>query len=114
MQVKKEQLQRQQEILGVLGFYHGKFDGIWGPKSIEAKKRFEADARFVPGIPNNGLPFADKPPYPALMTLNHQTGLLEHPALTAHVTQKAPQLEKAVETKGDDEAADDTSFSLPG
>lgn len=97
MQVSTEQLKRQQEILKALGFYHGKLDGIWGPKSIQAKKKFEGDPKFVPGIPNNGLPFASKGPYPSLITLNHQTDMLEHPALSAHP---------------DDEGAGDISFAL--
>lgn len=114
MQVSKEQIKRQQEILSVLGFYHGKFDGIWGPKSIEAKKRFEADARFIPGIPNNGMPFASKGPYPALITINHATDMLEHPALTEHKEKNATLATPSTEKEEDADGADDTSFSLPG
>lgn len=106
MQVTKEQIQRQQEILSVLGFYHGKFDGIWGPKTIEAKKRYEGDAKFVPGIPNNGLPFGDRGPFPALISINHATGLLEHPALAEHAKKFA-----ATSTE-EDEGAGDTTYSL--
>lgn len=47
----------QQEVLHALGFYDGVIDGIWGPRTIQAKARFERDPKFVPGIPNHGLPF---------------------------------------------------------
>ena len=106
MQVEKNQIIRQQEILGVLGFYFGKFDGVWGPKSIEAKKKFEASPTFVPGIPNNGLPFGDRGPYPAMITLDHMSGLLHHPKLN-----EKPAVN--VEKSKDSDAAEDTSFSLP-
>lgn len=91
MQVTQPQLQRQQLILQVLGFYHGKLDGIWGPESIEAKKRFEAQSSFRPGIPNNGMPFSDRPPYPAGMTVDHRSMLLYHPAIEKHLTP-TPQM----------------------
>lgn len=90
MQVKTEQLIRQQEIMKALGFYHGKIEGIWGPKSIDAKKKFEASPTFSPGIPKNGMPFADHGPYPANIMLDHATGLLDHPqALAAREAAKA-------------------------
>lgn len=57
-------ISRQQQVLTHLGYYAGKIDGIWGPKCIEAKKAFENSGKFNPGLPNGGLPFADKPPYP--------------------------------------------------
>lgn len=91
MQVKKEQLIRQQEILNALGFYHGLIDGVWGPKSIEAKKKFEASPSFSPGIPKNGMPFADYGPYPANIVIDHATNLLDHPTVAAKRAQpKAP------------------------
>lgn len=64
MQTDKKQLQRQQIILTHLGFYRHKCDGIWGPETISAKKRYEADPSFVPALPNNGLPFGEKEKYP--------------------------------------------------
>jgi hypothetical protein len=92
MQVTKSQLERQQLILKALGFYFGKLDGIWGPMSIEAKKKYEADASFRPGIPNNGMPFGERPPYPAGITLDHATGLLHHPRIDLHtLPTAAPQ-----------------------
>lgn len=64
-QIEKEQLLRQQEILASLGYYKGELDGIWGPKTIEAKKAYEKSLDFIPGIPNNGMPFSSAAPYPA-------------------------------------------------
>jgi hypothetical protein len=61
-----EQLLRQQLILKLKGFYNGKLDGIWSAMTIEAKRRWENQGRpFTPGLPNNGLPFANFGPYPA-------------------------------------------------
>lgn len=108
MQVEKNQIQRQQEILAVLGFYFGDFDGVWGPKTIEAKKKFEASPSFVPGIPNNGLPFGDRGPYPAMITINHATGLLHHPKL-----DEKPEAPVVLSKPEAVDSAEDTSFSLP-
>ena len=44
-------------ILKALGFYTGKCDGIWSKLTIDAKKEFEADPKFKPAYPNNGMPF---------------------------------------------------------
>lgn len=96
MQVLKTEIKRQQEILAALGFYHGEIDGIWGPKCIAAKKKFEADRRFTPGIPNNGMPFGARPPYPAGMTLDHATGLLNHPAL-AELSKKVKTEDQVIQ-----------------
>jgi len=60
MQLKKTQLQRQQVIMSKLGYYRHKCDGIWGPASIEAKRKWERLSAFVPGLPTNGLPFGDR------------------------------------------------------
>ena len=64
MQVEEKQLARQQAILKHLGFYTGEVDGIWSTLTIKAKKEFEVDSSFNPGIPNNGLPFSIRPPFP--------------------------------------------------
>ena len=69
MQVSKKQIQRQQVILTHLGFYRHKCDGIWGPESIAAKRKFEADVSFVPALPNNGLPFGEREKYPKGMRM---------------------------------------------
>lgn len=79
MQTSEQQLKRQQEILKALGFYSGAVDGVWGPISIKAMQNFESDPEFVPGIPNNGMPFRERPPYPRGITL--QDGILYHAAL---------------------------------
>ena len=71
MQTNKEQLRRQQAVMRKFGFYNGKLDGIWGPSSIDAKKRFEADESFKPGYPNNGMPFKDTGPFPKGITMRH-------------------------------------------
>lgn len=82
MQTNPEQLKRQQLILKVLGYYSGKLDGIWGPQSIKAKQCFEADPSYVPGNPNNGLPFTNVPPYPKGISINN--GLLYHPLIDTY------------------------------
>ena len=71
---------RQQQILTHLGYYSGKIDGIWGPKTIEAKKAFETSGHFKPGIPSSGSPFSFTPPFPHTLTLDsnylmHITGV---------------------------------------
>src|SRR5574343_1863322 len=76
MQTGSEQITRQQEIMQALGFYTGKIDGIWGPKTIEAKKKWELSGKFSPGLPNMGLPLADRGPYPKGVFLDKASGLL--------------------------------------
>lgn len=49
-------LQRQQMILTVFGHYNGKCDGIWGPDSFAAMRKFEASGKFSPAIPRGGNP----------------------------------------------------------
>ena len=82
MQTGSEQIKRQQEILKAKGFYKGKLDGIWGPSSIEAKKKWEVSGTFTPGLPSAGLPFSNKGPYPKGVTLDRKAGLLTCPELT--------------------------------
>lgn len=81
MQTDRRQLLRQQVILRALGFYKGRLDGIWGPNSISAKKAFEADISFLPGIPKKGLPFAGTKPLPAGIDIDPATKLLYHPSI---------------------------------
>ena len=64
MQIGSDQLLRQQLILQLKGFYSGALDGIWGPKTIEAMSNWERKG-FAPGLPSNGLPLANKGPWPA-------------------------------------------------
>jgi hypothetical protein len=58
MQTGKVELMAQQVVLAFLGFYTGAIDGIWSDATIRAKRAFEYDDSYVPGIPHNGLPFA--------------------------------------------------------
>lgn len=94
MQHEKKQLIRQQEIMRGMGFYYGVIDGIWGPKSIEAKKRYESDATFTPGIPNNGMPFGSRPPYPRGVTVGAGS-LLHHMVLDKPVVAEIVVPEEA-------------------
>ena len=64
MQKGTEQLKAQQEIMKARGVYNGAIDGIWGPKTIEAKIRWERGGKFTPGIPNGGFPLVERGPLP--------------------------------------------------
>ncbi len=59
MQTQPHQLLRQQMILKELGYYTGPLDGVWGPQSIEAMRRFENRVSdFRPARQTGGLPFS--------------------------------------------------------
>jgi hypothetical protein len=64
MQILNSKLRMQQCVLNLLNFYRAPIDGLWGPESIQAKKRFELDPKFEPAIPSHGMPFSDKGPFP--------------------------------------------------
>ncbi|QZE56374.1 hypothetical protein pEaSNUABM40_00180 [Erwinia phage pEa_SNUABM_40] len=49
--------QKLQVIMTLLGLYDGQCDGVWGPKCIEAKRKWEMMDEFEPATPSNGLPF---------------------------------------------------------
>lgn len=49
--------QKLQVIMTMLGLYDGDCDGVWGPKCIEAKRKWELMDEFEPATPSNGLPF---------------------------------------------------------
>lgn len=49
-----------QVIMTILGYYNGVCNGVWGPKSIEAMKKWEATDAFEPAIPYNGRPFTGR------------------------------------------------------
>jgi hypothetical protein len=76
MQTGSEQLRRQQEIMRAKGFYGGKLDGIWGPATVDSKKKWEMSGTFAPGLPNFGLPLSNKGPYPKGVILDKATGML--------------------------------------
>ena len=73
-QFQNAQIVRQQQVLAHLGYYKGRIDGIWGPGTIKAKKEFESMG-FAPGVPNGGLPFASRGPYPKGIFMSN--GLLD-------------------------------------
>ncbi len=75
MQIGTEQLKAQQEIMAAKNFYNGKIDGIWGPKTIAAKQKWERSGKFAPAIPNNGLPLDDRATLPPGV-IRHASGLL--------------------------------------
>lgn len=106
MQTGSEQIKRQQEIMQAKGFYTGKLDGIWGPKSIEAKKKWEVHPSFAPGLPNLGMPFANKGPHPVGVVLNRLTGLLTCAELELKKSQKETQnKEPSVKVKAAESAS---------
>lgn len=93
MQTSKDKMSRQQLIMQVLGFYNGKVDGIWGPATMEAKRRWEMSSRFEPAIPNNGLPLGDRGPYPKGIRICSD-GLLTCAELELHLSKKVVKEEK--------------------
>lgn len=96
MQTGNEQIIRQQEIMKALGFYTGQIDGVWGPKTIEAKKKWELSGKFAPGLPNFGLPLSDRGPYPRGVFLDKASGLLTCAQLEMQ-KQKSSQPEESGE-----------------
>ena len=58
-------MKNQQRLMQAEGFYNGKIDGIWGPKTIAAKVKWERSGRYAPAIPNNGFPLSDRGPLPS-------------------------------------------------
>lgn len=58
-------MKNQQRLMQAEGFYSGKIDGIWGPKTIAAKVKWERSGRYAPAIPNNGFPLSDRGPLPS-------------------------------------------------
>lgn len=100
MQLKKEQLQRQQMIMTVLGYYRHRCDGIWGPEAIAAKRRWESEKPFIPALPTNGLPFGDRDTYPAGVTYDRASRMLKHALLTQEKIDEylASAVKKTVET----------------
>lgn len=100
MQTGSKQIERQQLILQVLGFYNGKLDGIWGPKTVEAKKAFERSTKFNPGIPNNGLPFPNMGPYPRGIRME-ASGLLTCFEVEDYLTKPPVQTKLSLPEKKD-------------
>lgn len=99
MQNTHAQLVRQQAILKGIGYYKGSLDGVWGPMTIDAKKQFESDMSYLPGLPNNGLPFAGQKPYPAGITVDIRSGLLQHPTVVNLAVEEAEALKLGPRTR---------------
>lgn len=89
MQTGTEQIRAQQEIMKAFGFYNGKLDGVWGPMTVEAKKKWELSGKFAPGLPNFGLPLSNRGPYPRGVYLDKDSGLLTCAELEQAKKQKA-------------------------
>ena len=56
----------------MMGLYDGLCDGVWGPKCIEAKRKWEMMDEFEPATPSNGLPFNGRGKLPAGMNYMHK------------------------------------------
>lgn len=64
--------QKLQLIMTMLGYYDGLCDGVWGPKCIEAKRKWELHDDFEPGVPSNGLPFNGRGKLPKGMSYSYK------------------------------------------
>ena len=64
--------QQIQVIMTFLGFYDGACDGVWGPKCIAAKRKWEFDDSFEPAVPSNGLPFTGRDRLPKGLIYMHR------------------------------------------
>lgn len=64
--------QKLQLIMTLMGLYDGLCDGVWGPKCIEAKRKWEMMDEFEPATPSNGLPFNGRGKLPAGMNYMHK------------------------------------------
>lgn len=65
--------QKLQVIMTMLGLYDGQCDGVWGPKCIEAKRKWEMMDEFEPATPSNGLPFNGRGKLPKGMNWGYKT-----------------------------------------
>jgi hypothetical protein len=112
MQLKKSQLQRQQVIMSKLGFYRHKCDGIWGPASIEAKKKWESKPDFIPGLPTNGLPFGDRDYVPSGVRFDKTSRMFTLSGLTAEeIEQYMPKESEPVAAETEPKPESDTKTS---
>lgn len=64
--------QKLQLIMTMMGLYDGLCDGVWGPKCIEAKRKWEMMDEFEPATPSNGLPFNGRGKLPKGMNYMHK------------------------------------------
>lgn len=89
-------------LLHVLGYYRGKCDGIWSELSIKAKRAFERDPKFKPGLPNNGMPFeiSVRAKFPVGIYVDVRTGNLAHEKLTSEkISELSSQLVPAYDSR---------------
>ncbi len=70
--------QQIQVIMAILGFYDGKCDGAWGPKSIEAMRKWEMTDSFDPCLPQNGKPFMGRGKLPEGIMYGNKGLISEH------------------------------------
>lgn len=103
-------LVRQQVVLAHLGYYSGKLDGIWSAATIKAKCDFENSGKFVPGIPNRGLPFVSGMPLPKGMFADPiARGLLTATGLTEDVIEtltKSRQIKRSAPVQNNEPTAE--------
>lgn len=64
--------QKIQVIMTMMDLYDGACDGVWGPKCIAAKAKWELMDEFEPGVPSNGLPFNGRGKLPAGLMYAHK------------------------------------------
>lgn len=81
-----------QEALAKKGYFHGDANGAWGPDSIDAMKRFQADQNLMPDGKISSLSLIALGLGPKRLTAKSETEPLSHPALPAASpgTESAP------------------------
>lgn len=103
MQTEPRALLRQQFILKRLGFNPGPLDGVWGPKSIDAKRCFESRINaFRPARQTGGLPFSANDRLPAGFWL--EDGLIQAPCIVDHLDEEAKAVERLESALAEKEA----------
>lgn len=118
VETRPRALQRQQIVLNKLGYYKGKLDGIWGPASITAKRKFELSGKFSPAIPSGGLPFdlnsklpkgvLKDPSTPGLITVSGLTDEEIKELISRNTTAKVDTFRQPQEVKHEVEAKPET------
>lgn len=104
MQTGTEQLKSQQAVMSAKNLYNGKIDGIWGPKSIAAKLKWERSGKFSPAIPNNGFPLSLAAPFPP--GVSQKSGLLTCAELLSKQQQPSSAPGQAQQPAASKEAKD--------
>lgn len=100
MQIKPRELLRQQLVLKKLGYYTGPLDGVWGPNSIEAMRKFEMRLdKFRPAHQSGGLPLPAGGPLPKGFWMDR--GLLCYDDLTSESTPEELAVEANLQKIGE-------------